>query len=348
MTGTITTRAYARIGFMGNPSDGYFGKTIACAITNFWAEVTLWESPTLQIKPHPVHDPLAFVSFSSLAETVTQHGYYGGVRLILAACKRFYEYCRHHHIPLGEKNWTIAYETTIPRQVGLGGSSAIITAVIKALMQFYALTDADIPKPRQADLIWRVELEELGIAGGLQDRVVQVYGGTVFMDFSRELMEQYGHGRYEYLDSRLLPPLFLAYAPYSTPSGIVHGDVRRRYEQNDPEVVQAMQTLGEYAQACRMALAQRDFRRIGELMKQNFALRRRIYGDAVLGEQNLQMIAIACRLGCPAKFAGSSGSVIGLYHTEETFQCLAQAYQARGFSCVKVTVDPGPPHSPTG
>ena len=233
-------------------------------------------------------------SFSSLAETVTQHGYYGGVRLILAACKRFYEYCRHHHIPLGEKNWTIAYETTIPRQVGLGGSSAIITAVVKALMQFYALTDADISKPRQADL------------------------------------------------------MFLAYAPYSTPSGIVHGDVRRRYEQNDPAVVQAMQTFGEYAQACRMALAQHDFRRIGELMKQNFALRRRIYGDAVLGEQNLQMMAIACRLGCPAKFARSSGSVIGLYHTEETFQRLAQAYQARGFSCVKVTIDPGPLHSPTG
>ena len=37
--------------------------------------------------------------------------------------------------------------------------------------------------------------EELGITAGLQDRVVQVYGGLVYMDFARESMQQLGHGR---------------------------------------------------------------------------------------------------------------------------------------------------------
>ncbi len=32
---------------MGNPSDGFNGKTIAMTITNFWAEVMLMESQTL-------------------------------------------------------------------------------------------------------------------------------------------------------------------------------------------------------------------------------------------------------------------------------------------------------------
>lgn len=32
---------------MGNPSDGFNGKTIAMTIANFWAEVTLLESQTL-------------------------------------------------------------------------------------------------------------------------------------------------------------------------------------------------------------------------------------------------------------------------------------------------------------
>eukprot|EP00959_Pyramimonas_sp_CCMP1952_P359752 7532682-Pyramimonas_sp.AAC.2 len=32
-------RAYARIGFLGNPSDGFYGKTIAVSIENFYAEV---------------------------------------------------------------------------------------------------------------------------------------------------------------------------------------------------------------------------------------------------------------------------------------------------------------------
>lgn len=37
--------------------------------------------------------------------------------------------------------------------------------------------------------------EELGITAGLQDRVVQVYGGVVHMDFARQAVEQHGHGR---------------------------------------------------------------------------------------------------------------------------------------------------------
>ena len=36
-----------RIGLMGNPSDGFHGKTIALSIANFWAEVTIIESAKL-------------------------------------------------------------------------------------------------------------------------------------------------------------------------------------------------------------------------------------------------------------------------------------------------------------
>ncbi len=41
-----------RVGLMGNPSDGFNGKTIAMSISNFWAEVTLVESQTLVTHTH--------------------------------------------------------------------------------------------------------------------------------------------------------------------------------------------------------------------------------------------------------------------------------------------------------
>lgn len=41
-----------RVGLMGNPSDGFNGKTIAMSISNFWAEVTLVESQTLVKQTH--------------------------------------------------------------------------------------------------------------------------------------------------------------------------------------------------------------------------------------------------------------------------------------------------------
>ena len=35
----IVRRVYARIGLLGNPSDGFFGKTISLSLQNFYAEV---------------------------------------------------------------------------------------------------------------------------------------------------------------------------------------------------------------------------------------------------------------------------------------------------------------------
>ena len=42
----IRKRAYARAGLVGNPSDGYSGKTISLIVRNFWAEVVLYEWDT--------------------------------------------------------------------------------------------------------------------------------------------------------------------------------------------------------------------------------------------------------------------------------------------------------------
>jgi len=48
----VESRAYARIGLLGNPLDEYFGKILAISIKNFWADVFLQELEEIQvIKP---------------------------------------------------------------------------------------------------------------------------------------------------------------------------------------------------------------------------------------------------------------------------------------------------------
>ena len=337
----IKSKSYARIGLIGNPSDGYNGKTISCSISNFWASTTLWESPNLQIELNPSCDPTNFESLSQLHQLTEENGYYGGLRLIQASCKKFYEYCQEVHIELPRKNFTCTYNTNIPRQIGLGGSSAIITAMMKSLMQFYNLGYDQIDKRILPSLILSVETEELGINAGLQDRVVQVYGGTVFMDFSKEVMDKVGtyeFGHYESLDSALVPPLFLAYLLAPSDSGKIHSDVNFRYQNNDPEVVSAMRTFADYASSFRFVMENGDAERIKELMNQNFDLRRRIFGDIVIGSKNLEMIEIARRYGCPAKFAGSSGAVIGIYENLAQLQQLIQVYQDKDYKLIKLAI----------
>lgn len=65
-TAAIEHRSFARIGFLGNPSDVYFGRTISFTIGNFWASVKLEPSQHLVIKPHPFHDLVQFTSLDHL------------------------------------------------------------------------------------------------------------------------------------------------------------------------------------------------------------------------------------------------------------------------------------------
>ncbi|MDX1641806.1 MAG: hypothetical protein R3220_08905, partial [Balneolaceae bacterium] len=134
----IRKKAYARAGFLGNPSDGYNGKTISFIIRNFHAEIVLYEWDTLEILPSEP-DKGKFRSIHDLVGDVRLHGYYGGMRLIKATIKRFVDYCNDRSIELHSQNFSIRYSSNIGRHVGLDGSSYIIVVTLLCLMVFYNL-----------------------------------------------------------------------------------------------------------------------------------------------------------------------------------------------------------------
>ena len=117
----ISECAYPRAGLIGNPSDGYFGKTIAFAFTNFRAKVLLYESPELEILP-ATRAHSRFGSVAELVSDVRLYGYYGGIRLLKAAVKRFADYGDSVGAVLDGRNFTLRYESNIPHLVGLAGS----------------------------------------------------------------------------------------------------------------------------------------------------------------------------------------------------------------------------------
>lgn len=325
----IQTRAYARAGLIGNPSDGYFGKTIAFTFKNFFAEVILYQSPELEILPNSM-DRSVFTSVCRLVDDVNNFGYYGGVRLLKATVKKFADYCSQNSIQLDERNFTIRYSSNIPHRVGLAGSSAIITACMRALMSFYQVS---IPKPALAALILTVENEELGISAGLQDRVVQVYGGVVYMDFDKQLMQRQGHGRYENLDPALLPPLYIAYLnDVSEGSEVFHNTIRERFELGDKQIVEAMSFWADLTVQARGALLCGDTAKLHALMDSNFDRRRELYQ---LGERNIQMVERARSVGASAKFSGSGGAIVGICAEPEQFERLRRVLEPLNVTVIR-------------
>jgi len=306
----IETRAYARAGLFGNPSDGFYGKTIAISVRNFGASVTLYQSPELNIEAQP-QDTNVFRSLHHLRDAVSTLGYHGGVPLLKAAIKKFAEYCEQEQIRLPNQNFSIRYNTSIPRQVGLSGSSAIIVATFRALMQFY---NVEIPLPVLPNLVLATETDELGITAGLQDRVIQCYEGCVYMDFDRATIEQQGYGQYEPIDSQLLPKLYIAYnTDLGKQSGRVHNDVRSRWLKGEPLVVDTMASIADVAREGRDALYRQDTKLLNELVNRNFDLRAQIY---TISDRNRSLIETARVCGASASFTGSGGSIIGLYRDD--------------------------------
>ncbi len=325
----IRTIAYPRAGLIGNPSDGYFGKTIAFCFTNFSARISMWESPEIELVPSR-RDHSVFQSIGSLHDDVRKHGYYGGFRLLKASIKRFYDYCRESGIELDDRNFTLRYTSDIPNRVGLAGSSAIITACLRALMAFYGVR---IPHPSLANLVRSVETEELVIPAGLQDRVAQAYQGLVYMDFDKKHFERNGYGRYENLDVALLPSLYIAYRDdLSQGTEIYHNDLKVRWQRGDPDVCEAIRFWAELTESFRDALLNGGKGEIGKLIDANFDKRASLYD---VGDGNRDLVETARRVGASAKFAGSGGAIVGSYEDDAMFRRLEEAFEPKNIVVIR-------------
>ncbi len=330
----IETYAYGRAGLLGNPSDGYFGKTISLLVRNFRARVVVYPTARLEIKPGKADLPI-YESLDDLYNTTRWRGYYGGFRIIQALMVRLHDYCRDRGISLPDRNFTLEYESNVPLRLGMGGSSAIITASLRALMQYYGL---DIPRHEQANIVLETETRELGVAAGLQDRVIQAYEGLVYMDFNRQLMESRGYGDYENLDPALLRDVYVAYrTSLSEGTEVFHNNVRERWRNGDPEVIDAMQTWASYAEQGRAALLAGDRSRLHQLINANFDLRAQLYK---IDQGNLEMIRLARSVGASANFAGSGGAIVGLFEGEEMRRRLEEVLKPAGIALILPRIAP--------
>ena len=328
----IRARSFARAGFLGNPSDGYFGKTISFTFTEFCVDLRLTESSRLRFVPGEVDDA-TFDSPQQLVRDLRLYGYYGGIRMLKAVSKLFFEYCEEHGIEIADANFTAEYKINIPRLVGLSGSSAICSAMLKALMEFYGV---EIPIEEQPTLIMSAERDELGIACGLQDRVAQIYNGLTFMDFERALVESTGHGRYERLDPKKIPNLYIAYDPRrAEESGKAHKKVKKLFQQQNHDVMAAMTEFADIAQQGRDALVAGRFEKLPALVNANFDLRDKIFNVA---EENRRMVMTARTTGASAKFAGSGGAIVGTYEDDAQFAQLARTLEEIGCRTIKPVI----------
>jgi glucuronokinase len=279
--------AHARAALAGNPSDTYGGAVLAVTLDGLFAEAFARRARTPDVEP--------------------------ASELVEATVRRFSVELDAAVLPTA-----VRWRTSVPRGVGLGGSSAIVIAVLRALC---ALHGVALDRARMAELALAIETEDLGIAAGLQDRVAQAYGGLVFMEFG-------DGGAYEQLAAELLPSLVVAWrADAAQDSGDVHASLRTRLEAGDATAVAGMKELAEIARAARAALIARDHERLARTADESFDVRRRLLA---LDPRHVELVERARALGAGANYTGSGGAVVAVCRDQTHAATAARALAELG------------------
>ena len=293
----------ARAAIAGNPSDGHGGAVVATVVPAVRATVRVRSSSRFEI----ADTGLAYDSIAELSRRVTEEGC-GDVQPLVPAALAVL----HRHLAARISPHHVDVRSTIPRGVGLAGSSAIVIATIRAMAAAHpgeAWARSVVAEPGLlASLSLAAERDVLGIAAGLQDRVVQAFGGTVAMEFGPEhLHTVHGLevGAYRHL-GRLPDALFVAYrADTAADSGQVHAAV----DPTDPEFRTAMGRAAGAARAAAEAIEAGDLAALGAAMDLTFDQRASVMP---LDPAHVEMIDVARAHGASVNYTGSGGAVIVL------------------------------------
>lgn len=257
---------FARAAVAGNPSDGFGGAVCSVLVPMFSATAKVDERPAV--------------------------GANDSISLVSATIERF---CIEVQ-PVVEIG--VSLTTTIPRSVGLAGSSAIVIATTLALARH---CDVQMTPMEVARLAHTVERVDLSIAGGWQDQLVQSHGFSALVECAEP------HSVEPIAVSKTPPiPLYLAWSDHAAEaSGHAHARLREERSSDDP----TMQELAGLAREAAASLATRDIHAVKHAMNATFDLRRTLMDIA---PAQAKMVETARSLGAAANFAGSGGSILGV------------------------------------
>ncbi len=315
--GLLRCTAPGRAGIIGNPTDMYGGAVLSCSVPlRAWVEI----APAGELILEGAGETTAIRSLDDLRP---RRDRFDLGRAIF------------RYLKLPEIRAHVRFGTDIPMQSGLAGSTALLVAMVCAILAWLGRR----PHLYQlAETARFIELNYLEVVCGYQDAYMTTFGGLNYMDFR-------GKQFYRTLEGELfatieplasvLPqlPFVLANTGIQHHSGEVHKPLRERWLEGEPEVVRGYERITELAALGKRALLMADWPSLAAYMTENHAIQRDLGGS---GPENERLIAAALATGAPAaKLAGAGhgGTVIALwpYRDRKPFEAALAAAGAHAF-----------------
>jgi galactokinase/mevalonate kinase-like predicted kinase len=242
--------------------------------------------------------------------------------------------------PLG---CSVRYESEIPLRSGMAGSTALVVALVKALLLWLGHETSAYHLAERARY---VELNYLKVVCGYQDAYMCTFGGLTFMDFrGKQFYRQAEAELFATIEplAAYVPhlPFVLGFTGVQHSSSAVHKPLRERWLEGEPVVVDGYKRITEIARMGKKALLMGDWAQLGRLMNDNHAIQRHLGGSGESNERLIEAALNAGALGAKLAGAGDGGTIVALWPWAETVRLEDALRQAGATSIYRPKVVAG-------
>jgi len=323
----LIARAPVRISFAGGGTDlpSYYlrhgGAVVSASIDKyFYVFMTVDKSDTIQIMSS---DYQTFFRQAAV-DTMIWDGDLALPRAIL----------NHFNIHEG---LSVFLASQVPPGTGLGSSSTVAVAVIKAVTSLLGL---GLSKQEIAELACFIEIEKLGMPIGKQDQFAAAYGGVNALSFTADgVVVEPLRLRPETIE-RLERSLLLFYTGAARESARVLGEQNRSTLANDAQVVASLHALKQMAVEVRRCLQSGRLDAFGEILHAGWEQKKRL-ASGISNPRIDEWYDTARRHGAlGGKITGAGGGgFLMLYCPAGTAGSVTEALEADGLKRMDFAID---------
>ena len=193
----------------------------------------------------------------------------------------------------------------VPSGSGLGGSSTLVVAVLRAFAEWlnYPLDDYDL-----AQSAYAIEREDAALKGGRQDQYAAAFGGFNFMEFGQNGRVLVNPLRIkESVVSELEASILLFYTGASRASAEIIAEQSNNVAIGNTAAVEAMHQIKQEAFRMKESLLRGDFELLHDVLRSSWEAKKRM-ASQIVNERIEEMYASALDAGAYcARISGAGG-----------------------------------------
>lgn len=210
------------------------------------------------------------------------------------------QFCHGEPLPI-----SLVTYCDVPPGSGLGSSSTMVVAMIKAFVEFLRL---GLGEYEIARIAYEVERLELGLSGGRQDQYAATFGGFNYMEFYAADRVIVNPLRIKnWIISELESSLILFYTGASRDSAAIIDEQKRSVSENNAASIEAMHELRTDAVVMKEAILKGDFPTFATFMERSWQAKK-LMARSITNDHIEAVYAAARGAGAVAgKVSGAGG-----------------------------------------